>query len=223
GGGGSVAVDLVGDAGTETYMFQRGRCKLFRSFVHHGKLTVCTAGMRHQQIMLSEADPVLLGELCDTLVGENSSSHTSNTINNSRRSPGSTTASTTAARARAQPQPRSHHAPGATGGCTRRRPPAAVVPGSGGTSAGALAPRSVNANVRSPTRGGDNVHQRGDKKGRRMGLLADRPPEAAEEGGVARKSTRKVSPKKSVEGRGPPREVALSEDQQRAVDLVVGG
>lgn len=48
GGGGSVAVDLVGDAGTETYMFQRGRCKLFRSFVHHGKLTVCTAGMRYQ-------------------------------------------------------------------------------------------------------------------------------------------------------------------------------
>lgn len=48
GGGVTVAVDLVGDAGTETYMFQRGRCKLFRSFVHHGKLTVCTEGMRHQ-------------------------------------------------------------------------------------------------------------------------------------------------------------------------------
>ncbi|CAM9648376.1 unnamed protein product [Ectocarpus sp. 12 AP-2014] len=226
GGGGSVAIDLIGDAGTETYMFQRGRCKLFRSFVHHGKLTVCTAGMRHQQIMLSEADPVLLGELCDTLVGENSSSHTSNTTNNSRRSPGSATASTTAARARAQPQPRSHRAPAATSGCTRRRPPAAVVPGKGGTSAGPLAPRSVNASLRSPTgqeRGGDNVHQRGDKKGRRMGVPADRQPEAAEEWGVARKSTRKVSPKKSAEGRGPPREVALSEDQQRAVDLVVGG
>lgn len=169
--------------------------------------------------MLSEADPVLLGELCDTLVGENSSSHTSNTTNNSRRSPGSATASSTAARARAQPQPRCHRAPAATSGCTRRRPPAAVVPGP-------LAPRSVNANVRSPTgqeRGADNVHQRGDKKGRRMGVPADRPPEAAEEGGVARKSTRKVSPKKSAGGRGPPREVALSEDQQRAVDLVGGG
>ncbi|CAM9900247.1 unnamed protein product, partial [Ectocarpus sp. 4 AP-2014] len=225
GGGGCVAVDLVGDAGTETYMFQRGRCKLFRSFVHHGKLTVCTAGMRHQ-IMLSEADPVLLGELCDILVGENSSSHTSNTTNSSRRSPGSATASTTAARARAQPQPQSHRASGATSGCTRRRPPAAEVSGRGGTPAGPLAPRSVNAIVRSPTgqeRGGDNVHQRGNKKGRRMGVPADGLPEAAEDGGVGRKSTRKVSPKKSAGGRGPPREVALSEDQQRAVDLVVGG
>ncbi|CAM9891123.1 unnamed protein product [Ectocarpus fasciculatus] len=219
GGGGSVAVDLVGDAGTETYMFQRGRCKLFRSFVHHGKLTVCTAGMRHQQIMLSEADPIQLGELCDTLVGENSSS---------RRSPGSATATTTtAARARAQPPPRSHRAPPTAGGCPGSRPTSAVVQGRGGTSAGPLAPRSVNANMRSPTgqeRGGDNV-PRGDKKGRRMGVPVDRPPGAVGEGGrgAARKSTRKVSPKKSAEGRGPPREVALSEDQQRAVDLVVGG
>lgn len=48
GAGGPVALELVGEAGSETYMFRRGSCSLFRSFVHQGKLTVCTAGMRHQ-------------------------------------------------------------------------------------------------------------------------------------------------------------------------------
>ncbi len=48
GGGDKVALELVGDAGTETYLFRKGNCSLFRSFVHQGKLTVCTAGMRHQ-------------------------------------------------------------------------------------------------------------------------------------------------------------------------------
>lgn len=48
GAGGPVALELVGDAGTETYLFRRGSCSLFRSFVHQGKLTVCTAGMRQQ-------------------------------------------------------------------------------------------------------------------------------------------------------------------------------
>lgn len=48
GAGGPVALELVGEAGSETYMFHRGSCSLFRSFVHQGKLTVCTAGMRHQ-------------------------------------------------------------------------------------------------------------------------------------------------------------------------------
>lgn len=47
-GGAVVALELVGDAGTETYMFRRGSCSLFHRFVHQGKLTVCTAGMRHQ-------------------------------------------------------------------------------------------------------------------------------------------------------------------------------
>lgn len=39
---------LIGEVGTETYTFRKGTCKLFRSFIHEGKLTVCTPGMRHQ-------------------------------------------------------------------------------------------------------------------------------------------------------------------------------
>lgn len=46
--GGAMTLVLVGKAGTETYPFRRDRCQVFRSFVHEGKLTVCTAGMRHQ-------------------------------------------------------------------------------------------------------------------------------------------------------------------------------
>lgn len=53
--GGAVALELVGDAGTETYMFRSGSCSLFRSFVHQGKLTVCTAGMRQQVCVPSPA------------------------------------------------------------------------------------------------------------------------------------------------------------------------
>lgn len=48
GAGGATALILVGEAGTETYPFRKDRCQVFRSFVHQGKLTVCTAGMRHQ-------------------------------------------------------------------------------------------------------------------------------------------------------------------------------
>lgn len=39
---------LSGEAGTETYPFRRDTCRVFRSFIHEGKLTVCTPGMRHQ-------------------------------------------------------------------------------------------------------------------------------------------------------------------------------
>ena len=45
---GAATLELVGDAGTEAYAFQRDRCRIFRSFLGDGKLTVCTEGMRHQ-------------------------------------------------------------------------------------------------------------------------------------------------------------------------------
>lgn len=48
GGAGGAILELVGDAGTEAYAFRRGTCNLFRPFLHEGKMTVCTAGMRHQ-------------------------------------------------------------------------------------------------------------------------------------------------------------------------------
>lgn len=48
GGGKAAMLELVGEAGVEEYAFRKGVCKLFRSFEHEGKLTVCTAGMRHQ-------------------------------------------------------------------------------------------------------------------------------------------------------------------------------
>ena len=43
-----ATLELVGEAGTEAYAFDRGTCKLFRPFLQQGKLTVCTEGMRHQ-------------------------------------------------------------------------------------------------------------------------------------------------------------------------------
>lgn len=46
--GGATTLVLVGEAGVETYSFRRDTCKVFRSFLHQGKLTVCTGGMRHQ-------------------------------------------------------------------------------------------------------------------------------------------------------------------------------
>ncbi|CAN0490667.1 unnamed protein product, partial [Laminaria digitata] len=43
-----ATLELVGEAGTEAYVFDKGTCNLFKSFLQQGKLTVCTAGMRHQ-------------------------------------------------------------------------------------------------------------------------------------------------------------------------------
>ena len=60
GAGSPVALELVGDAGTETYMFRMGSCSLFRSFVHQGKLTVCTAGMRHQVLCFQDVADLFL-------------------------------------------------------------------------------------------------------------------------------------------------------------------
>lgn len=43
-----ATLELVGEAGTEVYAFRKSTCRLFKSFLNQGKLTVCTAGMRHQ-------------------------------------------------------------------------------------------------------------------------------------------------------------------------------
>lgn len=47
-GGGAATLELVGNAGSEEYALCKDRCQIFRSFLCEGKLTVCTAGMRHQ-------------------------------------------------------------------------------------------------------------------------------------------------------------------------------
>lgn len=47
-GGGTATLELVGDAGSEEHAFRKDKCQIFRSFLGEGKLTVCTAGMRHQ-------------------------------------------------------------------------------------------------------------------------------------------------------------------------------
>ncbi|CAN0054694.1 unnamed protein product, partial [Scytosiphon promiscuus] len=252
GSAGGVALDLVGEAGTETYLFHKGSCRLFGSFVHQGKLTVCTTGMRHQQIMMSEADPALLTELRATLLGERNTAGGggSRSRTGNARTSADTTNKTAAARCNRATGPTSAASssrrrvstrpPAATGAAaTARRGAAVAAPG------GALAPRSVNAgrgsSSLSSTRDGGRgagvgpraCNSKGGQRGAGnadvyCGGHASTRPGAGRGGDAspARKSTRKVSPKKGAEERrrgGAQRELALSEDQQRAVDLVVEG
>ncbi|CAM9567827.1 unnamed protein product, partial [Hapterophycus canaliculatus] len=266
---GGVALELVGEAGVETYLFHKGSCRLFRSFVRQGKLTVCTAGMRHQ-IMMSEAEPALLTELCAILMGENNTPDGGNAGGGGSSDGGSRNNSCTRnARKNAvtatKPAARCNRANAAASiaSSSRRwitaRPStttaAAVIACRGAAvaaSGGPLGPRSVNTSrgsslSRAPcSGGGDGVGPRASNtKGRRADDNTDdadgfcyshtsttpgagRASDSGGRGGAgpARKSTRKVSPKKSAEERRRgcvPRELALSEDQQRAVDLVVEG
>ncbi|CAN0109584.1 unnamed protein product [Pylaiella littoralis] len=191
-GGAVVALELVGDAGTETYMFRRGSCSLFRRFVHQGKLTVCTAGMRHQ-IMMSEADPAQLSKLCATLAGENS--YDNNNKNSRQNSPPTRTTAATRREG---------------GGGGGRSTVLSGRRGGTSTAGGPLVSRSANAR---PT---SSSSRRRGRRGRRRG-------EGGQGGtrGGAQKRTRKVSPKKNSKEAPSPRQLPLSEDQQRAVNLVV--
>ncbi|CAM9643345.1 unnamed protein product [Ascophyllum nodosum] len=215
---GAATLELVGDAGTEAYAFQRDRCRIFRSFLGDGKLTVCTEGMRHQ-IMMSEADPRLLKELCGILMGEEEP-HPPPTPSNS-----DLPSRSSAARTRTRPRPGQAKVVQA-----RARPPS--------LGRGLLQARDINAPTSS--KGGSLSPLLSSEKakkfsGRVQTSASSRPPVAlgkerrmgtptkSECARVPeRKSTRKFSPQKNGKP-VPPAELPLSKDQQKVVDLVAAG
>lgn len=184
-----------------------------------------------EQIMLSEAEPALLTELCATLMRENNNSE-----GDVRRNTNSTATTHGAATPKArswQQQPRTIRVTTSTSFAQRRRQTTAGVGKTGASVStgrgGPLGSRRVNANngcassssdgLGTGGRGGNGETLRPNNKGRRL----DGTPTKSTGGGggdVAHKSTRKASPKK---GTRAPREMSLSEDQQRVVDLVVEG
>lgn len=160
----------------------------------------CAAFLQTVQIMMSEADPTLLAELCATLLGE--------------RVPGTHASPQTRDSPRSRPSSRENSS--GSGRVTSKR--------TGPRSVGPLRARDGNASPKFGLGGaGDGTGIDGvasavpGSKGRRLGtptkssLGGSRMPE--------RKIMRKVSPqKKKVTA---PKALSLSEDQQRVVDLVV--
>lgn len=197
-----------------------------------------------EKIMLSEAEPALLTELCATLMREDTTTTTTTTKDkdNVRRNTTSTATATRAApKARSlQQQQRTTRATTSASCAQRRQQTVAGVGTAGANGAGARGPlgsRSANANdggcaaMNSSTgaggrRGGSpSEGPRQSNKGRRLDGTPTKPAGGSGGGGrsgsgAACKSTRKESPKKGVRA---PREMPLSEDQQRAVDLVADG
>lgn len=165
--------------------------------------------MGQEKIMMREADPRLLEELCDTLTGENS--HASPL----RRSAPS-----------ALPRSRSSAAR-----VRRTRPVTAIQARekqpSRSSSSGPLRPRDVNAaskasgsfSTPSSSLGVAQTSAMVRAKERRMGT----PTKATGTRVPDRKCTRKASPQKGGAETGAAREFSLSKDQQKAVDLVAEG
>lgn len=142
-----------------------------------------------------------------------------------RPPPASTAASVTARRSAAVPAPVGPLAPRSVN-TSRRGLSSSGIPCSGSSAGVGL--RASNSKARRADDDDTDSNSVGGHVSTRPG--AGRVGGGGGDGGSespARKSTRKVSPKKSVEerrrGGGSPKEMALSEDQQRAVDLVVEG
>lgn len=186
--------------------------------------------------MLSEAEPALLTELCATLMRESTPNNKSNDGDARRNTTPTATTHRAAPTARPlQQHPRTIRATTPAPFAQRRRQVTAGVRKAGATAGstdrgGPLGSRSVNANngyAASSSAGigggggsGNGEGLRPNNKGRRLDGTPTKAVGGSDSGGVARKSTRKVSPKK---GARAPRELYLSKDQQRAVDLVVEG